>query len=66
MKYFTQKSLNELPTPKPILAIREAQRIKEVFEGEEIEDKTFNLNGTKSEQSYSVSKYVKENIANSF
>jgi len=66
MKYFTQKSPNEIPTPKPILAIREAQRIKEVFEGKQIEDKTFNLNGTKSEQSYSVLKYVKENIANSF
>jgi len=52
MKYFTQKSPNEIPTPKTILAIREAQRIKEVFEGKIIEDKTFNLNGTDKQKSY--------------
>jgi len=52
MKYFEQKSPNEIPTPKPILAIREAQRIKEVFEGKQIEDKTFNLNGTDKQKSY--------------
>ena len=52
MKYFTQKNPNDLPTPKPILAIREAQRIKEVFEGEEIEDKPFKLKGTEKHKSY--------------
>lgn len=66
MKYYTQKSLNEIPVPKNILALKEAQRIKEKFEGKQQQDQPFDLNGTGTNAKKFSFEMVKENIANSF